>query len=361
MELPRLSLKRSLLLSAAITVSLFSNNVLAQNSQPTSVTTSRQTTSSSSARTTAQTSPNQNTRSSSSSVTPPSLPAIGTTASTSNGPAPTLPTLTGTADTRIPEYPAPTIPPTNNAPFMNHSTLPDGTVFICVGAILGAFGLAIVVWRGIVACLLHRSVERATLAQHAANDKSFPAPPSQFYKFLERDPTPPHGAAAAAAVGKIHRKSHRGPTPSATASQTNLFFSPTAGPGGSTGIASANNRDSRFLPSGFYASASPMPGGGHAAGNSISLSTLRPSSRGNTVPSPPDSPSVGPMRNYSGSSVNLNRPPSGNGRAPSAFLDDLLDDPATQGRGQYLPAGGAYRGPDGQFYGGHQSPPGGRY
>ncbi len=45
---------------------------------------------------------------------------------------------------------------------MNRSTLPDGTVFIAVGAILGAFGTAIsLLWRGIVACLLHRSVDGA--------------------------------------------------------------------------------------------------------------------------------------------------------------------------------------------------------
>jgi len=243
---------------------------------------------------------------------------------------------------------------------MNHSTLPDGTVFIAVGAILGAFGVAIVAWRGIVACLLHRSVERAALAQHVANDKAstFPAPPAQFYKFLERDPSPVSGAAAAlgGALGGRSRKSH---VPSvASASQTNLFFSPTAAPGGA-GLGSTGNRDSRFLPSGFYAAASPIPG--HNAGTSISMSTLRPSSRGRpgVGPSPPGSPGFGPRRNMSSTSVD--RPASsGNGRAPSAFLDDLLDD---QQGGPHPPMPHQNRypsGPDGQYYTQSPSPPGHR-
>jgi len=231
---------------------------------------------------------------------------------------------------------------------MNHSTLPDGTVFIAVGAILGAFGLAILLWRAIVACLLHRSVERAALAQHAANngrgpsDKnaaSFPAPPAQFYKYIERESSA--SLAAAGLGGSTGRRTHRGPTPSSTPSQTNLFFSPTAA-GSSSGLGGSNRDSARFLPSGFYASASPVPGG-HGHGNSISMSTLRPSSRGRggqLGPSPPESPDVGPRvvsRNFSTSSLNLNRPPSAGNRAPSAYLDDLLDEQP----GLFPPAAGS--------------------
>ncbi|KAH6840819.1 hypothetical protein B0I37DRAFT_224281 [Chaetomium sp. MPI-CAGE-AT-0009] len=260
-----------------------------------------------------------------------------------------LPSLTRTTrNTEVPTYPPPAIPPTRNAPFMNHSTLPDGTVFIAVGAILGAFGVAILLWRAIVACLLHRSVERAALAQHAVNngrgpgDKnaaSFPAPPAQFYKYIERESSA--SLTGAGAAGPTGRRTNRGPTPSATPSQTNLFFSPTAaGPGSGAG---GSNRDSaRFLPSGFYASASSPVQGGHAQGNSISMSTLRPSSRGRggqLGPSPPESPDVGPRvvsRNFSTSSLNLNRPPSPGARAPSAYLDDLLDEQP----GMFPPAAG---------------------
>jgi hypothetical protein len=232
---------------------------------------------------------------------------------------------------------------------MNHSTLPDGTVFIAVGAILGAFGVAILAWRGIVACLLHRSVERAAKAQHAANngraagDKnaaSFPAPPAQFYKYMERESSP--SLTAAGLAGPAGRRTNRGPTPSSTPSQTNLFFSPTAA-GSSSGLGGANRDSARFLPSGFYASASPGSPGGHGHGNSISMSTLRPSSRGRggqLGPSPPESPNVGPRvvsRNFSASSLNLNRPPSAGARAPSAYLEDLLDEQP----GQFPPAAGS--------------------
>ncbi|KAK4453238.1 vacuolar membrane protein [Podospora aff. communis PSN243] len=366
------SLKRSLLLSAVLAVSLLSGEAFAQGttatggtSQPTNTATQR-------------TSPSPppppppssaNTRTSTRTTNPASLPPLGqptsqtTTTQRPAGALPGLPTLSKTLNTEIGTFPPPTVPPTANAPFMNHSTLPDGTVFIAVGAILGAFGVAIIAWRGIVACLLHRSVERAALAQHVANDKasSFPAPPAQFYKFLERDPSPISGAAAAlgGALGGRSRKSHHGVPSVASASQTNLFFSPTAAPVGGAGLASASNRDSRFLPSGFYAAASPIPG--HNAGTSISMSTLRPSSRGRpgVGVSPPGSPGFGPRRNMSSTSVD--RPgSSGNGRAPSAFLDDLLDD---QQGGPHPPMPHQNRypsGPDGQYYTQSPSPPGHR-
>ncbi|KAK3995101.1 hypothetical protein QBC44DRAFT_33492 [Cladorrhinum sp. PSN332] len=324
-----------------------------------------------------------------SSVAPPpigTLPPLGQGSTTTEAPQPSdmvsltgLPKLSKTVDNFIPEYPAPTIPPTRNAPFMNHSTLPDGTVFIAVGAILGAFGLAILAWRAIVVCLLHRSVERAAHAQHAATDKSaasFPAPPAHFYKYAERDSSASLalGGAGAGAAGVGVRRTHRGPTPSATPSQTNLFFSPTAA-GSSVAVGGAN-RDSRFLPSGFYAAASPNAAGhAHAHGNSISMSTLRPSSRGrggHMGPSPPDSPGFGPSSgspghgvgmsrgNFSSSSLNLPRPASAGqgangGRAPSAYLDDLLGDqpglfpPAGMSPGQ----GGQQQGP---YNGGRTSP-----
>jgi hypothetical protein len=226
----------------------------------------------------------------------------------------------------IPTYPAAAVPPTINAPFMKHSSAPDGTVFIAVGAILGAFGLALLLWRVISGILLHRSVERAAMAQHDANSKAgFPAPPAPFYKYTDHGSTMSLGGSAA---GRGVRRTNRGPTPSNNPSQSNLFFSPTAANPGTAG-----NRGSSFLPSGFYAAGSSSPGPqGH--GHSISLTNLRPDSRGhqgnpsrNTLnPSPPESPGVMARRDLSSSSLNLNRPPSQ--RAPSAYLDDLLaDDP----------------------------------
>ncbi|WXC52118.1 hypothetical protein QX201_011780 [Fusarium graminearum] len=230
-----------------------------------------------------------------------------------------MPTLTRYKP--IPTYPAPSVPPTNNAPFMRHSSAPDGTVFIAVGAILGALGLGILLWRLIVGILLHRSVDRAAKAQHDETAKTaFPAPPAPFYKYTDT------GSAMSLSAGRGVRRTTRGPVLSSAPSASNLFFSPTA-------AASSNgpgNRGSAFLPSGFYAAGTSSPGGQHD--HSISMTNLRPDSRGYfgtpTRPSPPDSPSFQARRDISNSTLNLNRPPSQ--RAPSAFLEDLLaDDPSS--------------------------------
>ncbi|KAF4980858.1 hypothetical protein FZEAL_3232 [Fusarium zealandicum] len=240
-----------------------------------------------------------------------------------------LPTLT--KHKPIPTYPAAAVPPTVNAPFMQHSSAPDGTVFIAVGAILGAFGLGILLWRLIVGILLHRSVERAAKAQHDANAKTgFPAPPAPFYKYTDNT------SAMSLSAGRGVRRTNRGPALSSTPSASNLFFSPTA-------AASANgpgNRSSAFLPSGFYAAGTSSPGANQD--HSISMTNLRPDSRGyfgtpgapgnpsrHTLNlTPPESPSFNGRRDISSSTLNLNRPPSQ--RAPSAFLEDLLaDDPSS--------------------------------
>lgn len=210
-------------------------------------------------------------------------------------------------------YPPPAVPPTINAPFMDRSTMPDGTVFIAVGAILGAFGLAILVWRGIVACLLHRSVARAAAAQHIANEKSTHLPPAGVAKKSRRKPSSSERRA---------RRTSRGPVPSHTPSHSNLFFSPTAAGSAAMGT----NRDSRYLPSGFYAAgSSPSPA-------AVNYSNLRPDSRGqqfsrNTARdiSPEGSPQYAVrQQDPSMSSLNLNQAPGQ--RAPSAYLDDLLDE-----------------------------------
>lgn len=221
-------------------------------------------------------------------------------------------------------YPAAAVPPTLDAPFMDRSTLPQGTVFIIVGAILGALGLGILVWRGIIACLLARSVRRAAMEQHIANDKaSFPAPPAQFYKYSDQNSS--LSLAGGAAAGRGQRRTNRGPIPSQTPSQSNLFFSPTAAHGGG---ANAPSRDSRFLPSGFYAAGNSSPNNPNHT-HSISLTNLRPDSRGVArgmrEVTPPDSPQFPARRDMSTSSLNLAAPGQGQ-RAPSAYLEDLLDE-----------------------------------
>lgn len=344
----RLSLKRSLLLSTTLTLALLTAGTLAQDDETTTAaaTTTGDNTATATATgtdempTIGQTSANDGestTSTTSDSSATSDMPSLSTSDSESgvNSDMPTISTPSA-GDTSIPTYPAASVPPTQNAPYMQVSTLPDGTVFICVGAVLGAFALALLLWRAIIACLLHRSVEKAAMAQHLGNDKAaFPAPPAPFYKYTDQDSSQNVNS------GRGVRRTTRGPIPSATPSQTNLFFSPTAGGGNRDSVyrdtpnRDSSYRDSRFLPSGFYAAGTSSPqnveGPGHS--QSISMTNLRPDSRGHpravSSHSPPESPGFGPQRtplhrnNMSSSSVNLNAPPQG-GRAPSAFLDDLL-------------------------------------
>ncbi|KAI0398247.1 hypothetical protein F5Y17DRAFT_147702 [Xylariaceae sp. FL0594] len=276
-----------------------------------------------------ETSPLPDINQSSTTTTPSPTTILGQT--TTNQGRPPAVTSSGNKPPPLPgsySYPPAAVPPTEHAPFMQQSTLPQGTVFIAVGAILGAFAVAILIWRAVVACLLHRSVRRATLAQQVANDKSSYGPPSTpLYKYSDHASTLSLGTSP---PGQGKRRTQRGPIPSSTPSQTNLFFSPTA----TSGAGNTSNRESRFLPSGFYAAGAGSPQQGD--GQSISLTNLRPDSRGRgraVDPSPPDSPNlprpqVLGRRNPSSSTLNLNRPVSG--RAPSAYLEDLLADQPEQ-------------------------------
>lgn len=324
----RSPLKRSLLLSTVFALALFTAGSMAQDSTTTSddSTTATTTSDTTSATTTAATT-------SSDDGTTTSMPALSTS-TTAASDMPSLSSTTNAAGTSIPTYPAATVPPTSNAPYMQTSSMPDGTIFIAVGAILGAFGLAILLWRAIIACQLHRSVEKAAMAQHLANDKAtFPIPPAPFYKYSDHDSAPNVGS------GRGVRRTTRGPIPSSTPSQTNLFFSPTAAtsanPRESVYRDSPNRdssyRDSRFLPAGFYAAGQASPQNVDGVNDSsISLNNLRPESRGHVRGlSNSDSPGFGPQRSPAGrdvssSSVNLNA--TGDERAPSAYLDDLLAD-----------------------------------
>ncbi|XPT02007.1 hypothetical protein M3J09_011130 [Ascochyta lentis] len=284
-----------------------------------------------------------------------------------------LPTLAGVG------IPNQQVPDTSGALFMQKSDLPDGTVFICVGAILGFLGACVLLWRGLVAWSLHRSVKRAALAQNLADMKAMSAVPGKkrgMYTHVGGSSTMSldHLAAAPAGHSKPQKPFAQAPGGTPPRSTSSLFFSPTAG--GAAGLAAQGNRSSNYLPAGYYASGNAAPAGGspmaYVGGNSGHLSTNSLALPGNRFSrasgnSPPGSPSLPPSRgydrappsrdgfsNYNRNSVaNPNTPgntrsgvyghgngngtvsnlslnvPGGTteagGRAPSAYLEDLFE------------------------------------
>ncbi|ESZ94598.1 hypothetical protein SBOR_5009 [Sclerotinia borealis F-4128] len=242
--------------------------------------------------------------------------AVITGGSTATGAATTtsaLPTLAGAFT-----IPTPSVPPTSNAPFMQLSNYPEGTVFIAVGAVLGFLALSVLVWRTMIAWALHRSVKRAAGQKtHVDQKQLFQAPQAPFYNYADKESTLSLGGGGLG--GKSGKK--RPTTGNGTQSQTSLFFSPTALAGGNN----PGNRASNYLPAGYYASGAAAPGAYPGDRQSISMSNLTPQgyTRGHPMDrSPPGSPSHG---THSESSTSDLRPTDGNVRAPSAYLEDLFD------------------------------------
>ncbi|ERF77126.1 hypothetical protein EPUS_07667 [Endocarpon pusillum Z07020] len=237
-----------------------------------------------------------------------------------------LPTLSGQYS-----YPPPSVPPTAKAPYMQHSNLPEGTVFIAVGAALGFFALVIIAWRGLVAWSINRSVRRSASKGYTAVGDS--------YDKSDKRKSGLYGSAAAMgstmSLEKLVSTSRTGTAGSKPRENSNLFFSPTAG----AGMQTPGSRNSGYLPSGYYASTNAAPGGG--AGMTTlgepgdRASRLRPhsgihASPRHLDPSPPESPDVRPSTaglsaGDSRSSLNLSTT-TGN-RAPSTYLDDLMNVP----------------------------------
>ncbi|CAO2649013.1 Nn.00g099620.m01.CDS01 [Neocucurbitaria sp. VM-36] len=284
-----------------------------------------------------------------------------------------LPTLAGVG---IPDQ---KVPDTAGAPFMQKSDLPDGTVFICVGAILAFFGAAVLAWRGLVAWSLHRSVKRAAMAQNMADIKSMSAVPGSkkrgMYNVVGANSTMSlDHLTAAPATSRGSKPFAQAPGGTPPRSQTSLFFSPTAG--GATGLRdSVANRSSTYLPAGYYASGNAAPGSGspmtQVGGQGQNLSVNSFAQPGNRFSarsgiSPPESPSLPPSRgtysrappsrdglstynrnsvatlgtpgntrsgiyaqgNDNVSQLSLNVPGGtsvAGGRAPSAYLEDLFE------------------------------------
>lgn len=296
-----------------------------------------------------------------------------------------LPTLVGVG---VPDM---KVPDTAGAAFMQKSDLPDGTVFITVGAILAFFGAAVLAWRGMVAWSLHRSVKRAAMAQNLADIKAMSAVPGKkrgMYNVVGANSTMSLDHLSAAPMGKGSKPFAKLPGGTPPQSQTSLFFSPTAGAaGGAAGLrdSMAGNRSSHYLPAGYYAAGNAAPAAGspmtHVGGSNPNLSQHSLGIPGNRFStrsgiSPPESPSLPPSRgtysrappsrdgfsNYNRNSsatlgtpgntrsgiygqgndnvsqLSLNVPGGTNvagGRAPSAYLEDLFENHGSGPRERY--------------------------
>ena len=256
-----------------------------------------------------------------------SMPTLSSSSSDDNG----LPTLAGGFN-----YPPPSVPPTADAPYMQRSSLPEGTIFIAVGAAIGFVTLAIFAWRMLVAWSINRSVKRAALASYATDTKALLSgrgspghKTSTYHDHRNLSPT---------FNEKVRSSSH--PISKGTTPNSSLFFSPTAGAGMHTNAAMAQ-RNSGYLPAGYYASGGVSPGpqnqvGGNSRPKSSGTYGNAPSRSPINDPSPPDSPLYPPSRaglstvGHSGayeSSSTLNLGSTTGGRAPSTYLDDLMNAP----------------------------------
>jgi hypothetical protein len=298
-------------------------------------------------------------------------PASSTQATTSqNAPATSLevfhltglPTIAGVSPPEV------TVPDTKAAPYMQKSSLPDGTVFICVGAALGFFGAALLAWRAMVAWSLHRSVKRAALAQNMADMKAMSAVPGKkrgMYNVVGANSTMSLDRLAAAPTGTSRPPKPFASTTTGTPpkSSSSLFFSPTAAGAPRDSV----TRSSSYLPAGYYPTGNAQPAQGspvmHVGGHGAHLSTHSLATPGNRFShrsgiSPPGSPSLPPssrgydrpppsregLSSYNRASVasrgvygqdtgnvsqlSLNVPGGtsvAGGRAPSAYLEDLFE------------------------------------
>jgi hypothetical protein len=329
--------------------------------EPTSTTASSTKESTSSSSGSSATSTDASTTDSSSATSAASTTSTGSSSSgassTVNAGPTDLPTIAGAG------IPTMVVPYTANAPFMQHSTLPQGTVFIVVGAVLAFLGACVLFWRALVAWSINRSVKQAAIASVSGNDKATKTWGGSSAGYnpvkgnLYKDAGSNMSLEALNAAGKPLKTdtSRKQPPPDG------LFFSPTAhnrmsdaGLGTRPVSQLMGNRSSTYLPAGYYANTSVQPGGG--AGSTTIGGNLAPYARNSVYEnSPPTTPGhtgnsrnsylrassrdgLGGSRNSyldpspraGHSSASYNTQPQNNdglpgSRAPSAYLEDLFD------------------------------------
>lgn len=229
-----------------------------------------------------------------------------------------LPTIAGAG------IPTLVIPYTAAAPFMQKSNLPEGTVFICIGAILGFLGACVLAWRGMIAWTINRSVKRAALASIMAGDAKLPSgwtssstpkygklynAPAADTSTISLDALTASGKTLGSSNNNFNNNNNTRRTSAQPPSRKDqsrdpsaLFFSPTATqPNASSTTTAPQSRNSSYLPAGYYATPSAQAG-----------ATL--SGRNNT--SPPESPAR-PRQQQRPSSSHLRAPSSSRPRDDS--------------------------------------------
>lgn len=216
---------------------------------------------------------------------------------------------------------------------MQKSRLPQGTVFIAVGATLAAMAVSVLLWRALVAWSVNRSVRKAALASMNGSDydskrhsrfgggggggnrKPGNRRASGYDRVSKHGYKDANGSSlsldALTSSGKpmnhaqLHhaeRQQHsRTPEPADPAS---LFFSPTAKQHAHPGADRDLNakRSSAYLPAGYYASTSAAPAGGAGAttiGGSLAPSNNRYSRNAITPSPPPSSQDTAPSYRHS--------------------------------------------------------------
>ena len=260
--------------------------------------------------------------------------ATGTSSSFAGG-LTDVPTLAGVG------IPTLVIPYTANAPFMQKSNLPEGTVFITVGAVLAFLGACVLLWRGLVAWSINRSVKRAALASIRGSEKTSTwggsgvgyNPAKGGSRYAEYPAGSNVSLDALTSAGKPLNKPHfrdndsHARHSSAAAPPAGLFFSPTAQTSNRQSSATFENpnRSSTFLPAGYYASASAtQPAGG--ANTTTVGGSLAPYARHSVVgPSPPTTPNQAPTSRTTASYY------GGNGSRDGLRSHDGLRSSSTEG------------------------------
>ncbi|KAJ5092094.1 hypothetical protein NUU61_006964 [Penicillium alfredii] len=239
-------------------------------------------------------------------------------------------TTSTSSSTTSSTHPVVTVPPIANAPYMQTTNTPEGTVFIAVGAVLGLIGLSVLAWRAIIAWSVNRSVRRAAMIHSSESKRLLRGSKKKRSTVYAAAPTASVSLDKLGAATRANYKPHRVPS-----SNSGLFFSPTAGGAGSPASLNnaAGNRGSSYLPAGYYAAAGSSTPAGAAAHSTPYSPTAGLASPG-YPPSSPTLPPIGPLhdpplnprQSYGGgstSSLNLSQAPQG--RAPSAYLEDLFE------------------------------------